>query len=205
MQLWFQLKRKKVVLKKKWKNSCYVAEPTNVAEVTKFIENIENEKRSGHDGISNEITKSCSAISDPHLVNFCNECIHLECFPRWLKIAKIIPLHKKGDKSNPENDRPISSRLYHQNFSKSAFDSHGEILSQKRHPYCHAVWFQFQNVMYWCDTKSNGIYAQRIHHNEMTRAYFVDQSKAFDTLDHKIFQGQNEKNGFWEKNAKNIR
>ena len=43
-----------------------------------------------------------------HLAHFFNICFEKECFPNFLKSAKILPLYKNGDKTEPDNYRPIS-------------------------------------------------------------------------------------------------
>jgi len=42
------------------------------------------------------------------LVYISNLSFRTGCVPDSLKIAKVIPIFKKGDKSNPSNYRPIS-------------------------------------------------------------------------------------------------
>ena len=65
-------------------------------------------KSSGHDGISNEILKCCLPVIEPILAKIFNEIIELSIYPVWMKIAKIVPLYKNGDRNLPENYRPIS-------------------------------------------------------------------------------------------------
>ncbi|XP_039301121.1 sorbitol dehydrogenase-like [Nilaparvata lugens] len=42
-----------------------------------------------------------------HAADFCYKCLDLGIFPDELKRVKVIPVHKKGDKSNIDNYRPI--------------------------------------------------------------------------------------------------
>ena len=60
------------------------------------------------DGISNEILKCRLPVIEPAIAAAFNKCIEERTFPKCHKIAKIIPICKKGDKRKPENYRPIS-------------------------------------------------------------------------------------------------
>ena len=74
---------------------------------------------SGLDGISNQLLKlSLSCIIDS-LTSIFNLCIEIFFpFPSDLKKAKVVPLPKSTDKTNPTNYRPVSF-LFCQSFSKS--------------------------------------------------------------------------------------
>ena len=57
-----------------------------------------------------------SKLSQP-LSDMINVSFNKGIFPNFLKIANVIPIHKKGEKLDPNNYRPISllyniSRLY---------------------------------------------------------------------------------------------
>ena len=65
-------------------------------------------KSTGHDGICSKMVKfSAPALAD-HLAHFFNICFEKEGFPNFLKIAKFSPMYKNGDKTEPDNYRPIS-------------------------------------------------------------------------------------------------
>ena len=69
---------------------------------------MKNKQSAGHDDISNFILKGViSSIADP-LAHIFNASIFSGVFPEQMKIAKVIPLFKKGDKLDPSNYRPIS-------------------------------------------------------------------------------------------------
>ena len=77
-------------------------------EISSIIKKLKNKRSTDPDGISNEILKCCSPVIDEYVCKIVNKCIRAECFPRQLKIAKVVPMFKKGDKTQPENYRPIS-------------------------------------------------------------------------------------------------
>ena len=82
-------------------------QPTDHWEVAKILKQMKNKKSYGLDGISNEILKCSSPVIEPVKAAVFNKCIEERTFPKCLKIAKVIPIFRKGDKSNPENYRPI--------------------------------------------------------------------------------------------------
>ena len=81
---------------------------TNEHEIKDILENLKPKHSTGHDEISNEILKCCSPIIEKYLTTLFNKCIEDGTFPEIMKIAKVIPFFKNGDKKQPENYRPIS-------------------------------------------------------------------------------------------------
>ncbi|RVE41742.1 hypothetical protein evm_013606 [Chilo suppressalis] len=59
-------------------------------------------------GISTYIIKPIITVIAPQLAIIFNKCIDEGVFPDLMKCAKVIPLFKAGDKSDPSNFRPIS-------------------------------------------------------------------------------------------------
>ena len=86
----------------------YIFRPADVNEIENIILALKNEKTYGNDGISNEMIKLCSPVISPYLVQCFNTCIDEGVFPEFLKIAKIIPLHKSGSKKDTNNYRAIN-------------------------------------------------------------------------------------------------
>lgn len=52
------------------------------------------------------IQDNIDILAEPLSV-FYNACFHLGVFPEQLKIIKIIPIYKRGIKTDPRNYRPI--------------------------------------------------------------------------------------------------
>src|SRR5260221_5786291 len=87
-------------------NSIYL-EPITRAELLLLIENLNLHKSSGADNIGPKIIKeAASLLIDPILYIF-NKSFEYGIVPDQLKLAKVIPIYKKGNKDSPSNYRPI--------------------------------------------------------------------------------------------------
>ena len=76
--------------------------------LSNIIDKLKSKNSSGKDEISNKLLKSIKdKLSEP-LTVVINQSLLMGIFPEKLKIAKIKPLHKKGDKYCFNNYRPIS-------------------------------------------------------------------------------------------------
>ena len=81
--------------------------PTDTEEIIDIVEKSNNKKSKGFD-ISNDLLKQIIneiAIPLEHVINL---SIVNGIVPDKMKIAKVIPIHKKGDPLDISNYRPIS-------------------------------------------------------------------------------------------------
>ena len=80
--------------------------PTTPDEIIKIIESFSNNNSSGPNSLPTAILKNCAVLSFPtsYLVNL---SFTTREFPNLCKIAKVIPLFKKGDPLDFSNYRPI--------------------------------------------------------------------------------------------------
>lgn len=83
-------------------------------ETIKAIKTQKNGKASGKDKISNELLKESLTVISKPLTQLFNEIITTEQIPTQWMTSTIVLLHKKGDKNEINNDRPISlmSNIY---------------------------------------------------------------------------------------------
>ena len=68
------------------------------SEIAKHISNLTTKNSSGFNGISTKLLKLIKDEMIKPLTCIVNQCLKTGIFPDNLKLAKVIPLHKKGDK-----------------------------------------------------------------------------------------------------------
>ena len=161
----------------------------NIDEVVikKIIYNLPPKSSSGCDGISSKLLKVIEPVIIKPLTLLINQVLNTRTFPDKLKIAKVIPIFKKGDPSLFENYRPISllpaiskviekiialqlSSYFEKN--KLLFDN--QYGFRPKHSTEHAALELIYRIINKMDT------------NEIPLNIFIDLSKAFDTIDHTI-------------------
>ena len=81
---------------------------TNEENILKIIDRFHPKNSCGPDGISVKLLKEIKHEIIKPVTLIINQCILTAVFPDKLKIAKVIPIHKKDDKTQLENYRPIS-------------------------------------------------------------------------------------------------
>ena len=121
------------------------------------------------------------------LTHFINLSIISGVFPDQLKIARVIPLFKSGDKSSFTNYRPVSvlpafSKILEKVIYNRLLDylNKHKILSdnqfgfRKHHSTEYALTLLYDKI------------SSAIDNNELTIGIFIDLSKAFDTVNHQI-------------------
>ena len=74
----------------------------------KIIQNLDSNKAHGHDNISIRMERICSdSICIPLEIIF-QQTLFTGVFPSEWKKGKMVPIHKKSDKQNIKNYRPVS-------------------------------------------------------------------------------------------------
>jgi hypothetical protein len=70
--------------------------------------NLKNKPRAGPDDIPESLVKQCIQLITGPLTHIYNLSLSLGVFQDEWKTAKVMPLHKKGDRYDIHNYRPIS-------------------------------------------------------------------------------------------------
>jgi len=156
-------------------------------EANSYITSLKDKNSFGFDGISSKILKFSLPHTIDSLTYLFNLCISNNYYPSAFKYAKVIPLFKKGDKHDVNNYRPISllstiskplERHIHR-YLISFLGKHNLINDNqscfRQHHSCETALCRITNS-----------WLQNINNSKAVGAVFIDLTKAFDLINHKI-------------------
>lgn len=156
-------------------------------EIEEIINSLQAKSSSGLDGINSILLKFLKNELKEPLAVVANQMITTCRFPSKLKIAKVLPIFKKGEDDKCENYRPISllpaiSKVFEKILLRQ-MDAHfklydlyfcGQYGFRKNRSTEHAILEVCDRILQDMDKKKTPV------------SIFLDLSKAFDCLDHKI-------------------
>ena len=161
--------------------------PITIFDVYYHLTHLKQTNTRGLDNIDGKILKLCAPIISDSLTYLYNLCIDQSNFPVSLKQAKIIPLFKSGDKTNPSNYRPISvlpivakplEKHIYKNLMLHILNNnllHPNQSGFRKNHSCHTALTNL--VEEWL---------LNINNNKFTGVLFIDFAKAFDLIDHEL-------------------
>lgn len=162
-------------------------EPIVPKEMLTIINNLKNTNSTGYDDIKTSVIKSVGPIVAPVLCDTVNACIYNGVFPEALKISIIKPMHKKDEKTKMCNYRPVALiPIFAKIFEKVIYNRLNNYF-EKNNIFCQEQMGFRQNK-----TINMAVYnfLKNIHHNMDNRkpvaAMYMDMTRAFDYVDHKI-------------------
>jgi hypothetical protein len=161
--------------------------PITEAEITIVLSKLSSGKAPGSDGIGSFVIKEAkNALAKPLMLLF-NKSFSTGVFPDSLKIAKVVPVYKKGCKHDIGNYRPISLlSVFSKIFEKLVYkrlicfiDKHG-LLSESKYG------FRAQRSTELAITSMLEKIINAIDNKQFSIGVFLDLSKAFYTVNHDI-------------------
>ena len=148
---------------------------------------IPNKNSCGFDGLSTTIFKSIKGIIIKPLTLIINQIVNTGVFPANLKIAKIIPIFKKDDRTVFNNYRPISLLpIISKVVEKVISDQFNEFLVKHKLLFDHQYGYRSGHSTEHAALELTDRIITNIDNKKSPLNISLDLSKAFDTLDHNI-------------------
>ena len=82
--------------------------PIDEETTIKIIDGLKAKNSEGVDGLSVKLLKAIKYETSKAITHIINQSLHTGIFPDKLKLAKVIPVFKKGDRTKLDKYRPIS-------------------------------------------------------------------------------------------------
>ena len=159
----------------------------------------------GIDNISTKIIKNIKNEIALPITNLVNKMINDGLFPDKLKIAKIIPIYKKNDLHLFENYRPISILpSFSKIFEKILYNQMFNYFTNSDLFYKSQYGFRSLHSTEYAALELIERIIADMDQNLQPMTIFMDFSKAFDTLNHKILLHKLKHYGFSEKSIQLI-
>ena len=161
--------------------------PTSPEELLGIGMNLKKSHAKGLDDIDPYIgLRHLHLIARP-LAEIINSSLLHGIVPELLKIAKVVPILKKGNKELIVNYRPISILPFYAKFlEKIMYDRLSCFIRKKNiiHPSQHG--FQAGHSTFMALLEMEEMVSKAIDSNEYSIGVFLDLAKAFDTVNHRI-------------------
>ena len=168
---------------------------TSHEETEKEVNNLKIKKASQKSDIPLKIIKENVDIISYFLYHNFNNSLSCATFPTSMKYADVIPIHKKDDKTDKENYRPISILP---NLSKV----YERLMYNQIYPYFDTLFSKFQcgfrkgfNAQH-CLLAMIEKWRKTLDKGGETGAVLTDLSKAFDCIDHNLLIAKLDAYGF---------
>ncbi|XP_026324970.1 uncharacterized protein LOC113233950 [Hyposmocoma kahamanoa] len=156
-------------------------------KVEKLIQRVNSKKAPGIDGIRAIDLKRISKQVSEAIAKLINSCIKHGKYPPELKTGIVRPIHKKGSKNDYENYRPITilpviDKLVEKFISNQilTFYESNQILNSKQYGFQRG-----KSTTQLLSTFTDDV-NMHLNNKKHVLVAFIDYSKAFDTLQHKL-------------------
>ena len=160
---------------------------TTQAEILETIKSLKNTNSTGHDDLSTKFIKLSAPLLAPILEKLFNLSINSGVYPSNLKIAKVIPIFKKGNSTSVNNYRPISILSpINKIFEKILYAKLIKYIDKSKILYKYQFGFRKNHSTEQALIELVDQIRLNMGGNHMTCGIFIDLSKAFDTVNHQI-------------------
>lgn len=161
--------------------------PTTTEEVCDTIRSLKSGKSEDVYGLTTSIIKNNAPYLSQPLAEIFNECFEQGLFPQKLKTAKVIPVHKRGSKIDPNNYRPISILpVISKVFERIIFSRIYKFFN--KHNYIRVEQFGFRPKLSTTHALKEvmSFVTSSLENKEICQLLLYDLTKAFDCMNHQL-------------------
>ena len=155
------------------------------SRIKSILSALDANKAQGPDGINGAVLKHCSDSLAYPLSKTFNLVYNIGCIPSEWKISNVVPIHKKDDKSDAENYRPISlvslvMKVFERIMCEELLNHTEAKIDPRQHGFlrnksCNTNLLSFTNLV-----------AVSLHDKVGVDVVYFDFAKAFDTVSHDL-------------------
>ena len=168
-------------------DSSFYFTPIKPNTVLKLLTSLSTNKATGPDSISCRLAKEAAPFIADSLCLIFNRSINSGIFPSEWKIAKVFPVYKGEERSNPNNYRPISvisviAKIFEKIISDQLYNylTINELINESQSG------FRSKHSTQTALLSATNDWYRNIDDNLLNLVIFIDLKKAFDTVDHAI-------------------
>lgn len=159
----------------------------SVRGILALLEDIDESKACGPDGISPRLLKNCAYPISQYLCLIYKKSLDTGLLPHDWKIAHVVPIHKGGSRKDVSNYRPISltsvSCKIFEHILYTEIMNHlvkNDLLMKEQHGFRKGLSCTTQLVEFYHELVSE------VDRGGQTDCIFLDFRKAFDTVSHPL-------------------
>ena len=166
-------------------NNKFSLNEVNEQSVIKIIENLPLKSSCGFDDMSSKFIKQITPSIITPLTLVINQIFNTGIFPDKLKIAKVVPIFKKGDNTLMNNYRPISLLpVISKVIEKIICTQLSSYFENNKLFYDSQYGFRPNHCTEQATLELTDRIIPAMDNNDVPIGIFLDLSKVFDTIDH---------------------
>jgi len=160
--------------------------PATAEDIVTYVSSLKNKKCS-IDSFPAFLLKKLSNVLAPVLCHLVNLSITSASFPDFLKVARVVPLHKGGDSADMGNYRPVSvlhilSKILEKHVHRQLYS----YLESRNILIDNQFGFRYRRSTCQAVLRHTEFIYGGLDDGDIVFSMYLDFKKAFDTVDHEI-------------------